>query len=454
MKLFARIFLSFWLATVFAIAISVSSVMFLDINIGPEVSRSVPAEELDRYAKETIQRYFRGEKSLSEGTIQGYRIDFIVDASGRDINFRKLPHNLRNLVGRAETTGFMQVMPLPGLTLVVIPVQEAVNSPMAVVFSMRSWNRNPVSALFLQVIPFATAAALICYLLTGYILKPLKHLSLVAEVLGAGDLASRAVGNLPRRRDEFGELSRTFNRMADSIQSLVMSQRMFLAHISHELGSPITRLNLTLALARRKAPVEISPELDRIERETTELNLLVQQLLLLARLQSGNEFSSEPSPFQISDVIRDVVENAEFEANEVNRKVKITREEDFQVLGHRDLLKRALDNVIRNAVRFTANGSTVEIEFFTTGVQGSGLVNVRDSGPGVDPSQVDSIFEPFSTSGVSGGHSGVGLGLAIARQAVLTHRGTIAAENLSQGGLMITIQLPLHSNGTFVYTNA
>lgn len=108
MKLFARIFLSFWLATVFAIAISISSVMFLDNNIASEVSRSVPAEELDRYAKETVRRYRMGDSSLIEGTIQGYRIDFMVDASGRDIIPRKLPRNLRKLVIRAETTGFIQ----------------------------------------------------------------------------------------------------------------------------------------------------------------------------------------------------------------------------------------------------------------------------------------------------------------------------------------------------------
>jgi len=117
-------------------------------------------------------------------------------------------------------------------------------------------------------------------------------------------------------------------------------------------------------------------------------------------------------------------------------------------------LKRAFDNVIRNAVRFTAKGSAVEIEIFTVGAKDCGFVKVRDSGPGVDPSQVDSIFEPFSTSGVAGGHSGVGLGLAIARQAVLTHSGTITAENLSQGGLMVTIQLPLHSEGTLADANA
>jgi two-component system sensor histidine kinase CpxA len=437
------------LATVFAIALSISSVSFLDDNIVSEISRGIPAEELDRCAKDAIHFYHEGHKSPVEGTIQrtvqGYRLAFLVDSSGRDVFSRKVPGNLQKLVSLADSKGFMQVATLPGLTVVVIPVTDAANSPMAAVFSMHGGFQNPVNAVLLRVVPFAAAAALICYLLTLYILKPLKHLSQVADLLGAGDLASRAVGSLPRRRDEFGDLSRTFNRMADSIQSLVTSQRMFLAHVSHELGSPITRLNITLALARRKAPLELSPELDRIERETTELNLLVQQLLLLARLQSGNELNSEPGPFQVSDVIREVVENAEFEANEVNRSVKITREEDFALMGHRELLKRAFDNVIRNAVRFTAEGSTVEVQLFTTEGRGAGVINICDQGPGVDAGQIDSIFEPFSTSGVSGGHSGVGLGLAIARQAVLTNRGTIAAENLPQGGLMITMQLPVHN---------
>ena len=446
MRIFARIFLSFWLSTVLAIAVSIGTVMFRGSDMALEVSRSIPAGELERCANEVARRYQLEDKSQVTQHIDGCTIDFIVDSSNHDILSRKVPTNLQHLVGQARTTRNMQVAPLPGLTVVTIPVLSAAVQPLVVVFAMPAKPPHVIAALFWQVVPFAAAAALICYFLTGYILTPLKRLGNVADELGGGDLSTRTDADLDRRRDEFGDLARTFNRMADRIESLVKSQRMFLAHISHELGSPLTRLGMTLAIARRKANVELTPELDRMERESIELNHLVQQLLLLARLQSGTELSDVPAVFRVSELVRDVEDNAAFEANQMGRSVSITRNEDFTLKGHPDLLKRALDNVIRNALRFTPVGSTIEIEFFGTKDGSVGFINILDRGPGVEPSKLDTIFEPFSSSGASGGHSGVGLGLAIARHAALAHEGQISARNLAEGGLMITIELPVQSS--------
>jgi two-component system sensor histidine kinase CpxA len=444
-RIFTRIFLSFWLSTVLAIAVSIGTVMFRGSDIALEVSRSIPTGELERCAKEVARRYQLDDKSQASQPIEGCKIDFIIDSSNHDIFSRKIPANLQYLVVQARTTGNMQVAPLPGLTVVTIPVKSATAQALVVVFAMSATPPHAVAALFWQVAPFAAAAALICYFLTGYILTPLKRLGNVADELGGGDLSTRADADLDRRRDEFGDLARTFNRMADRIESLVNNQRMFLAHISHELGSPLTRLGMTLAIARRKANVELTPELDRMERESIELNQLVQQLLLLARLQSGTELSDVPVVFRVSGLVLDVEDNAAFEANQMGRSVNITRYEDFAVKGHRELLKRALDNVIRNALRFTPVGSSIEIEFFSTNDRSIGFINILDRGPGVEPSKLDNIFEPFSSSGASGGHSGVGLGLAIARHAVLAHEGQISAQNRAEGGLMITIELPVQA---------
>lgn len=443
MRIFARIFLSFWLATVLAISVSISSVMFRESDMASEISRSVPTGQLERCVQEISRRYEQGSRSNLDQPVDGCRADFVVDIHNHDVLAREVPGNLKNPIAEARKTGNMEIAPLPGVTVAVVPAGSSPSQTIAAVFSFPA-GRPPfrVRALVWQIVPFAAAAALICYFLTRYILTPLQRLGNVADDLGGGDLATRTETELSNRRDEFGELARTFNRMADRIESLVKSQKMFLAHVSHELGSPLTRLNMTLALARRKADASLNPELDRMEQESIELNHLVQQLLLLARLESGNEFNEAPACFFISDVVQEVVDNAAFEAQQINRNVTIVRANDFSIQGHRDLLKRALDNVIRNALRFTPERSAVEIEFYPAPAQRMGCVNVLDSGPGVNADKLHTIFEPFSSSGSSGGHSGAGLGLTIARHAVLAHRGQISAQNLPTCGLMISIILP------------
>ncbi len=151
--------------------------------------------------------------------------------------------------------------------------------------------------------------------------------------------------------------------------------------------------------------------------------------------------------FQIADVVAEVTANANFEAVQMARSVCVTRAEDFPVKGYRDLLKSALDNVIRNALRFTVEGTSVEVDFFRAPDQKNGIIQVRDQGPGVDLTKTEAIFEPFVSAEVSGKLPGACLGLAIARQAVGAHGGIISARNLNRGGLLIEIVLPLSATG-------
>jgi two-component system sensor histidine kinase CpxA len=283
-----------------------------------------------------------------------------------------------------------------------------------------------------------------CYILASYIVKPVISLSRTAEQLGDGDLKARIDTVLTKRSDELGGLSRTFNQMAYQIESLVNKYKEFLAHASHELGSPLTRLNMALGLARQKANPLLQPELDRIGYEANQLNLLVQELLLLARLESGNELSLHAASFDITSVIEAACTDARFEAAQMNKSIALTRQERFDVTGDRDLLRRALDNILRNGLRFAAH--SVQIEYFPSIDATVGVISIRDDGPGVGFNQEEAIFEPFVTLPAKGtsAKGGSGLGLAIARQAILANHGTILARNSEQGGLTVRIELPVN----------
>jgi two-component system sensor histidine kinase CpxA len=267
----------------------------------------------------------------------------------------------------------------------------------------------------------------------------------VAERLGAGDLKARVTTRLLKRKDEVGDLARVFNQMAERLETLVVGYRNFLAHASHELGSLLTRLNIALALARRKGGPDLEAEHERIREEADKLNDLVQELLLLARLESGNELSRSQTVFDVADIVRACHEDASFEAEQIGKIVTIRAEAGFRVKGYPALFRRALDNVVRNALRFSRDGGQVTIAYHLENESAFGVVTVEDDGPGVPPEQAEAIFEPFFTlpDASSKAGNGSGLGLAIARQAILANGGSISALSSEGSGLKVVVTLPI-----------
>jgi two-component system sensor histidine kinase CpxA len=266
----------------------------------------------------------------------------------------------------------------------------------------------------------------------------------MAEQLGGGDLRSRIDSSLTRRQDELGDLSRKFNQMANEIESLVTRQRQFLAQASHELGSPLTRVNIALGLARKKAGTTLQTELDRIGQETIRLNTLVQELLLLARLESGNELDRQTEEIDVDSLVKQVCTDANFEASQLGKSVDYDIQHGFRVLGYRELLRRSFDNVLRNGLRFAREGGSIKVTVSYRAQDRMGLISIHDDGPGISPDQEEMIFEPFVTlpDRVTGLVQGSGLGLAIARQAVIANGGRIHARNSERGGLIVMIELP------------
>ena len=262
--------------------------------------------------------------------------------------------------------------------------------------------------------------------------------------------------SLGRRRDELASLASDFDEMAEKIQLLIDRQRRLLGDISHELRSPLARLNVALELARQRSGSEATSALERIQREAEILNEMIGQLLALTRLESGAE-EIRKVEVDLESLLRDVVKDADFEARARKRSVRLAASEPVRIEGVPNLIRRAIENVIRNAVHYTAEQTEVEIKLFTDSeaTQSAGkaghelaVIVVRDHGPGVPAEVLNEIFRPFYRVDEARDREagGVGLGLAIAERAVRLHGGNVGAANASDGGLVVTISLPLANN--------
>jgi signal transduction histidine kinase len=227
-----------------------------------------------------------------------------------------------------------------------------------------------------------------------------------------------------------------------------------LGDISHELRSPLTRLNVALELARQRAGADATTALERIQREAENLNEMIGQLLALTRLETGT-VSDEKTEVDLVDLARDIAADADYEARSRQRSVVLTSVESCTITGNRELLRRAIDNVVRNAVHYTKEGTAVEIdvsintvgEATSTRAKSNLVITVRDHGTGVPEESLSKIFEPFHRVDEARDREsgGTGLGLAIAQRAVKLHGGTVTARNAESGGLIVTITLRANS---------
>jgi len=290
-------------------------------------------------------------------------------------------------------------------------------------------------------------SGLVCYLLSWYLTKPIVRLRTAARQLAAGNLTARTGAPANTRRDEVAGLMRDFDAMAERLETLLKAQSRLLNDISHELRSPLARLNVALGLARQRAGVESADMLDRIEMEASRLNELIGRILTLARLEDGEQIVPQ-TPVPLDEIVISVTEDAEFEAQARHCHVRVSIPEgDWKVRGNVSLLHSAVENVVRNAIRYTQEGSSVDVALTSGEKAGAqdAILRVSDSGPGVPPEALAKLFEPFYRLDDARERQtgGVGLGLAITERAVRFHGGKVRASNRSGGGLLIEIRLPL-----------
>ena len=277
--------------------------------------------------------------------------------------------------------------------------------------------------------------ALMGWILAAHLAAPLRRLRRLVDQFGGGDLATRSHST---RKDEIGELSRSFDEMAGRIETLLSAERRLLQDVSHELRSPLTRLDVAVDLASTSDnPGEY---LGRIKRDIGRLTVLVNELLQLTRAE-GDPSAQNLEALPLDELLDGLIDDCEMEAVAKGCSLLRTHAEPCIVNGQPELLRRAVENVVRNAIRHAPEKTAVEIGLQLIGDVAT--ISVRDHGPGVPADLLGAIFEPFVR--VEGDRSrasgGVGLGLAIARRAVGLHKGRITAQN-AQPGLVVLIELP------------
>lgn len=290
------------------------------------------------------------------------------------------------------------------------------------------------------------ASSAICYLLTLWLTRPILRLRAASRQIADGNLHTRLGPEVEQRGDAFGDLARDFNTMAERIDALLSSQRQLITDVSHELRSPLTRMQLALDLLRKR--VSDDPAFDQMGADLEKLDETIGRLLTVARLEGGAA-EARRERVDLNTLLAEIAADAQLEAREKACTVTFEEAGEFAAMGDEKLLRSALENVVRNAVAYTDRGTEVLI----TLAQGKGAATVRvaveDRGPGVPEAELENIFRPFYRVGDARDRQsgGTGLGLAIASRVIQLHQGTIRAENREGGGLRVTIELPVAAAG-------
>jgi two-component system sensor histidine kinase CpxA len=284
----------------------------------------------------------------------------------------------------------------------------------------------------LWVLPFVSA---LCCSVGAYVTWRMRRIETVVNHFGSGELAVRMN---PDSGDSIGRLARAFNQMAERIESLVSSHQSLCADMAHELRAPLTRLLLAIPAARRGA----SGALDRVETEASRVNDLVDELLEVARAEV-NSTALQLEPLDLEMLLTEIADHCAIEALDRGCEIQLFLSQAGTLIGDVDLLRRAIENVLRNAVQHTPEGTRIHVS--SQGDDDFATIAIRDWGPGVPDPALAEIFRPFYRVDAGRGRTtgGVGLGLAIAQRAIAVHRGTIRADNC-RPGLCVTIRLPRH----------
>lgn len=451
-SLFLKIFISFWLTMALTISVLTLMARISNSETFPERAARGPVREgLTLYSDDAVRIYEHEglpalEQFIARALTEAGSEVFLFDVDGKliaggtpDANVTEVVHGLQQnpqepprpfslFTGVRRTTWGRVVGSASGRRYIF-----------AVRFSLQG--NTPPFFTASRISVSILIAGVVCYLLGLYLTLPLKSLQSTVKAFAEGNLDVRVSPEMARRGDELSELGSEFDHMAERIAGLIESQKRLLADISHELRSPLARLAVALELARKNTNGKAVGPLDRIEQEAERVNRLVGQLLTITRLESGAE-RVPPEMVVLEELVLQVVEDADFEAKPLDKSVKALELEQCRVRGSAELLRSGVENVIRNAIRYTAPGTAVEVTLRWR--MDTAVLTVRDHGPGVPEPELAHIFEPFYrvSEARERASGGVGLGLSIADRTIKLHGGSIHAENVN-GGLQVTIELPL-----------
>lgn len=446
-NLYVRIFVAFWIAMVLALLCSVLATLWLaDQRLQREQTRQ---DQLAREASTVLAA--SGVPGLRDWLAQQTaraapdRL-FVLDSHGNDLLGRRVPEFLRARFGRGAIAGRVPELPpdtrdVRWLSQLVSPNDETY------ALSLLRTRRSPLGVFRSAQVPIVTAVAtllvstVVCFLLARYLSDPIRHLRAATRSIAAGDLGFRVSSLMGKRRDELAMLALDFDLMAERLRALLASQRELLRDVSHELRSPLARLQIALGLARRPN-ADLEQEFNRIERETARLDELIGEILSLSQLDDPAR-TLLVEAVNLEELLESLADNARVEADPRSIRVQLDPVLPLKIEADRELLFRALENVLRNAVRFSPHGTTIEVS--VERAADSAVLRIRDHGPGVPAEALDRIFEPFFCVAQARNResSGYGIGLAITARVVALHQGSVHARNAAAGGLEIEIRLPL-----------
>jgi len=394
-----------------------------------------------------LEQFEQFKNELEE---QGALYPYIFDDTGLEITGREVPATAQDLAMTVlETRGPDRLVVRdvsPAWVGLSFESDELVFAVVQQVPGRFDYPEPPIWPLALRWGVMLLSSGLVCYALARYLLAPITTLSEATRSLAQGDLGVRVGGSLGARRDELADLGENFDFMAGRLGDLLDHQRQLLSDISHELRSPLARLSVALGLARQRAGEPASDSLNRIEQESERLNAMIGELLTLTRLDDPTNLP-EQEIVDLAALVADVCADGDYEARSRGRQVTVAEAAAVQVRGYSQLLRRALENVVRNAIRYTPEGSEVRVSLLAGPGPDTATITVVDHGPGVPQETLSSLFEPFYRVGDARDRAsgGTGLGLSISDRAVRAHGGSIRARNRSEGGLEVEITLPVLS---------
>ncbi len=341
------------------------------------------------------------------------------------------------------------IPPLPGPAIIVIKRVSDSGEGYTLIIDNKT-NRD--NWIFWRSVSIATRIAMafllsgvICSFLARYLTIPLQKLRTATHRIASGHFDCSINKKIAKRDDEIGDLGRDFDNMANRIEASLQSQQRLLRDVSHELRSPLARLQIALGLAYQRSNGLINSELQRIEKEVERLNELISQSLSLARITNQASIPKK-TKINLTELLKEIIETVKYEAQDKKCHIISTQMDNCFISGNKDLLYSGLENIMRNAIQHTKTGTEIETSIILSNTYPPvASLTIRDHGMGVPESNLDELFKPFfqvdeSRTQQNGGY---GIGLAIAERAIHLHNGSINIANISEGGLEVSLQLPI-----------
>lgn len=455
-RLSVKVFLWFWLTVLALFAIffagrTLGSRLLPATDVIAALAPRIAAEAAHAYefgGPQGFEQFQRGLMGNSEGEL------YLIDGVGQDVLSRPIPSDSLSIVRSARSDGGIATRYGLRSRSASYRFTSASGHPYVLLLHVRLRLGNFLEASARGGLPafgmVLLVVTLFCFWLAHHIVAPIQGIQSAARKVAAGDLTVRAPVEISKRHDELAFLAVDFDAMVERISALVRSQKDLLSTVSHELRSPLTRFNVSLALLRKQSPPRSEELLQRMERDLEQVDLLMGQLLTLSRLEMGLS-SDERDNVNLSQLVQEVVADGDFEARSCGKGVLLEAAGDiFIERADQQALRSACENIIRNAIRFTPSGTRVEVvlKAETRSDSLQAVLSVRDYGPGVPEEALQQIFQPFFRVVAPPGarrNNGTGLGLAIALEAIRQHRGTIIASNARPTGLEVKILLPTGS---------